>query len=135
MLPAGTVVRLEEEIDVGPPPSVATALLPLLTRAILWREPDGADFDAHAETIDEQRREGMKLVARALLADDEMDAILAAHDAASILEQYYQGLLGRAVDPSGRDTYLPLVEAGENATVLDGIIDSPELAALHPEVL
>lgn len=135
VLPAGTVVRLEEEIEVGPPPSVAAVLLPLLTRAILWREPDGAELDAHAPTLDEQRREGMKLVARALLADDELDAILAAHDAAALLEQHYQGLLGRSVDPSGLGTYLSLVEAGEYAVVLDSIIDSPELAALHPEVL
>ena len=133
VLAAGTVVRLEEEIWVEAPPSVATVLLPLLTRALVWREPAPGEEAALGPRIDEHGREGMKSVARDLLATPEHAAARAAHTGGEMLDQLYLGLLSRDADPSGRDTYLPSIEAGDYAPVVDAIIDSGEFRALHPE--
>jgi len=130
---AGTTVRLEEEIWVEPPPSAATTLLPLVTRAVVWREPAPGEEGALGPRIDEHGREGMKSVARDLLAAPEHAALRAAHTSGEMLDQLYRGLLGRAADPSGRATYTPFLDRGDYASVVGAIIDSPEFAGLHPE--
>lgn len=47
-------------------------------------------------------------------------------EAEALLEQIYQGLLGRPADPGGRRTYLERIERRRHAAVVMAIVESRE---------
>ena len=52
--------------------------------------------------------------------------------AEELLEQIYQGLLGRSVDPGGTRTYLDRVKRREYAAVVTAIVESREYRSRLP---
>lgn len=49
-------------------------------------------------------------------------------DATRLVEALYQGALGRSLDPSGRESWVPLVEQGRLSEVVHHVLHSPEFS-------
>ncbi len=92
-------------------------------RALLGRDGDADGVRQGVEQFMEGRSEPwIRSVASSREFRDRSDA----EDAEEILGQIYQGLLGRGMDTSGRDTYLRQIEQGKTADVVLEIMRSSE---------
>jgi len=112
-----------------PPRADAPPLLTALYEAILGRAPDPsgtASFAARTRDIP-----GTSQVAAELLGSPEFAARRARVGTGALLDGFYRGLLGRPADPSGRATFLPMIERGEYQRVIDGLLFSGEMAARY----
>ncbi|MFN3197214.1 MAG: DUF4214 domain-containing protein [Bradymonadia bacterium] len=144
----GETVRMVEELAILPPggaqapapeapapeapPPVSTGgdPLDLLYRAIFWRDADPAGRGTFGPRVTSVA--GMKQVAADLLASPEFAGVTSQRSSAEILEQFYRGLLGRALDPSGRESWQGQVQRGEYGAVIYALLDSQEFRNAHP---
>lgn len=53
--------------------------------------------------------------------------------ATKIVENLYRGVLGREVDPLGRETWIPLVEQGRLSNVIDSVVGSHEFKTIRSQ--
>lgn len=135
-LDAGTMLRLEEDITVTPPPSGlltrAQVLLPLVYRAMLNREPDPSGIASNGPLVQSQGAVGMQTVAANMAASPEFIALRSGLTSAQLVDQFYRGILGRAADPGGLATFTPQLNAGKYAEVIMQLIQSGEFRSTFP---
>jgi len=93
-------------------------------RAVLGRDPN-ARWLADAAT--EARRGHSPDLIRNLLGTDEFSSRRQRLSPEQLLESFYRGMLGRDLDPSGRQTYTNDVRAGRYEEVLLDLFRSDEL--------
>jgi len=91
--------------------------------AILDREPDAGGLPG---TIEQLQRGQLQQRITQMLQSPEFRTQVANRPPREILEQFYEGLLGRATDPGGVTSFLPRVEKRQYASVLVDIVNSPE---------
>ncbi len=136
VLTAGTIVRLEEDITVTPPegdfPTRAEILLPLVYRGVLGREPDASGLTTHSPPVQARGAVGMEEVAMAMVASSEFAELRASRSSTEIVDQMYRGFLGRAADPGGLLTFVPMAEAGRYGEVMHSLISSGEFRSAYP---
>jgi len=94
-----------------------------LYRALLERDVDPDSVRAMVEEVEEGK---VRDQISSILRSSEFRRRQADLTAEAMLEQIYQGLLGRAVDAGGRRTYVSRVERRDYAGVVLAIIDSSE---------
>lgn len=92
-------------------------------RALLGRDADDEGLRQGAQQILEGRLDSW---VRSMAASREFQQRSAGVDADQLLDQIYQGLLGRGVDTSGRDGYLRQIERRQAADVVLDIMESAE---------
>ena len=93
-------------------------------QAVLGRNPD-ARWLADAAT--EARRGHSQDLIRNLLGTDEFRSRRQRLSPEQLLESFYRGMLGRDLDPSGRQTYAGDMRAGRYEDVLLDLLRSDEL--------
>jgi len=84
-----------------------------LYRGILQRDPDEGGFKSHFDFMSQNPQDGWaKLLTGFPESDEFKNEIQSKKTALEILTAMYEGLLGpnRALDPSGQETYLPLIQ-------------------------
>ena len=91
--------------------------------AILDREPDPSGLN---ETIDALQRGQAERRVTQMIQSPEFRTQVAQRPAREILNQFYDGLLGREADPTGVTSFLPRVEKRQYANVVLEIMNSPE---------
>lgn len=101
----------------------ATEIANRLYKGILGREADPEGLRSNAASI---RRGGIQPVAQALLNSDEWADGPAGKNARQILNQFYQGLLGRNPDPAGVSAFMPRMNRAQYISVVMEIVNSPE---------
>jgi hypothetical protein len=134
-LPAGSTLRLEEDIVVTAPAVLATrseVLLPLVYRAVLGREPDPSGVVSFGPTIEASGADGMTEVATAMLQSAEFANLRAALSSGQLVDQLYRGLLSRAADPAGLANFTPVVDEGRVLDVFNGLLASAEFTTAYP---
>jgi Domain of unknown function (DUF4214) len=134
-LPAGSTLRLEEDIVVTPPAvalSRADVLLPLLYRAVLGREPDPTGFAGSSPTINATGRDGMLQVAEGMLQSAEFANLRGGLSSAQFVDQLFRGFLGRAAGDAGVNNFAPLIDQGRNLEVIEGLLTSAEFTSSYP---
>ena len=98
-----------------------------LYRAVLKREADPGGLRAAAEQIEQGN------------LDAQVDSMLRSREfrrqrdepgARQMLDQFYQGILGRKPDPTGTRAYMPMLRDGDYTEVLVALINSPEFRQL-----
>jgi len=94
-----------------------------LYRALLGRN---VDEDSIRAVVDEVQAGRLRAQIDSILRSPEFRSHSAPLGAEGLLDQIYEGLLGRPVDPGGTRTYLPRVQRREYAAVLIAIIESRE---------
>lgn len=141
----GSVFQLEEDIwlsDPRPSPSPnpgpigvvrSRTLLPLLYQGILARTPDASGQSTYSPRIDQGGVTAMKQIAGEMIGSREFATRRTGHANIEILTQFYRGILGRGLDTSGQASYLPLLDRGRYAEVVDNLLSSREFLNAHPE--
>ena len=100
-----------------------------LYRALLGRE---VDEDSIRAVVDEVQAGRLRGQIDSIVRSPEFRSQSAPLGAEALLDQMYEGLLGRPVDPGGTRTYLPRVQRREYATVVLTIVDSREFQSHLP---
>jgi hypothetical protein len=100
-----------------------------LYRALLDRDVDADSVRAAVDEIEEGR---LRDQVDSIVRSPEFRSHSAPLGAEALLDQIYQGLLGRAVDPGGTRTYLARVRHREYAGVVMAIIESREYRSRLP---
>jgi hypothetical protein len=100
-----------------------------LYRALLARDVDEGSIRAVADEIEEGR---LRAQIDSILRSPEFRSQSAPLGAEALLDQIYEGLLGRPVDPGGTRTYLPRIQRRQYAGVLMAIIESREFRRRLP---
>lgn len=122
--------RLELEIARGPRTGYsereARFIAERLFRALLGREGDAAGVSAATAEI---ARGNLESQIRAMLRSEEFNSKLARVDMRGLLEQFYQGLLGRTLDSVGVRTFEEDMSRRRWTEVLLSIIRSQEFEA------
>jgi hypothetical protein len=134
-LPAGSTLRLEEDIVVVAPAVAFTRselLLPLVYRAVLGREPDASGAATFGPVIDQNGSVGMTTAATGMLQSAEFANLRATLSSAQVVDQFYRGLLGRAADPAGVTNFAPLVDQGNYLDLFNGLLASAEFTSSYP---
>ena len=98
---------------------VATALY----AAILNRDPDAAGYGS---AVTEIQSGNLEAQIAGMLGSGEFRQLAGDKTPAQILEQFYQGILGREGDSAGVRLYLGEMRRGQYASVLLKLIRSPE---------
>ena len=136
ILPAGTVLHLEEDIVVTPPaegfPTRAEILLPLVYRGVLGREPDASGIASNGPRVQAAGAVGMEEVAADMVASPEFATLRGARTSTEIVDQMYRGFLGRAADPGGLALFVPTAEAGRYTEVVHSLVSSSEFRSAFP---
>jgi hypothetical protein len=94
-----------------------------LYAAVLNRAPDVAGY---ASAIAEIQSGNLETQIDAMVRSAEFRQVTSGMTPAQILEQFYQGILGRAGDSAGVRLYLGEMRRGQYASVLLKLIRSPE---------
>ncbi len=94
-----------------------------LYRAILARDPDPGGFDPARDAIENG---SLEAVVEGMLGSSEFREVSAGMSPAQLLEQFYEGILGREGDSAGVRLYLGEMRRGQYASVLLKLIRSPE---------
>lgn len=94
-----------------------------LYRALLGREPDPEGLAAATSEIQRGR---LLAQIQAMVRSGEYAAARAGLGPSRLLEEFYRGLLERAPDSSGVQSYLSRLERGDVATVVFSIVRSEE---------
>jgi len=100
-----------------------------LYRALLGRT---VDEDSIRAVVDEVQAGRLRAQIDSILRSPEFRSQSAPLGAEALLDQIYEGLLGRPVDPGGTRTYLARVQRREYAAVLMAIIESREFRSRLP---
>ncbi len=100
-----------------------------LYRALLDRDVDEQSIRAAVNEIEDGR---LQAEIDSILRSPEFRSHSAPLGAEALLDQIYQGLLGRPVDPGGTRTYLGRVQRREYAAVVMDIIGSREYKGRLP---
>ncbi len=100
-----------------------------LYRALLDRSVDEGSIRAAVGEIEEGR---LRAQVESIVRSPEFRSQSAPRGAEALLEQIYQGLLGRPVDPGGTRTYLARVQRREYAAVVLDIVGSREYRGRLP---
>jgi len=96
----------------------ATASLEKAYIGILWRRADSSGVNTYVPIIVREQMAGWRRVLQSLATSQEfMTNVRNRHNDNEILDRMYQGLLGRHADPSGQQTYLPMIRQGRYADV------------------
>lgn len=98
-----------------------------LYRAILQRDPDFPGANGWVKNIQKNSLKGLRETAVGLAKSSEfISNVQLKQSAEQILEKLYQELLGRSPDPSGRASYLPLIQARKTHDVAASLVGSTE---------
>jgi len=100
-----------------------------LYRALLDRDVDADSVRAAVDEIEEGR---LRDQVDSIVRSPEFRSHSAPLGGEALLDQIYQGLLGRPVDPGGTHTYLARVKRREYAAVVTAIIESREYRSRLP---
>jgi len=107
----------------------ATRLVGLLYQAGLFRQADQGGLIANVRALQNGGMQALSDIARSIGNSQEYYSnIERRYRPQEILRNFYIQLLGRDVDPSGSQTYLPLIFRHDAGSVLAGIVTSPEFA-------
>lgn len=94
-----------------------------LYRALLGRDPDPSGFRTTSAEI---QRGNLAAVIRGVAASSEYRRKASDLESIALLEQIYQGLLGRAADSAGVRRYLSWIESGGVVDIVWEIVKSEE---------
>ncbi|HEY5471800.1 MAG TPA: DUF4214 domain-containing protein [Candidatus Limnocylindrales bacterium] len=94
-----------------------------LYRAVLGREGDPGGLRSAAAQIE---RGNLDSQVDSMLQSREFRRRRTEPEARQLLDQFYQGLLGRKPDGTGARAYIPLLRDGQHADVLVALINSAE---------
>lgn len=94
-----------------------------LYAAVLNREPDASGFNA---AVAEIQAGNLEAQVDGMARSSEFRQTISGMSAAQVLEQFYQGILGRSGDAAGSRLYLGEMRRGQYASVLLKLIRSPE---------
>jgi hypothetical protein len=94
-----------------------------LYAAILGREPDPGGFSL---AVTEIQAGNLESLVEGMLRSAEFRQVVDGMTPAQILEQFYQGILGREGDSGGVRLYLGEMRRGQYASVLLKLVRSPE---------
>jgi hypothetical protein len=94
-----------------------------LYRAVLGREGDPAGVRSAAAQIEQGQLDSQ---VDSMLQSREFRRQRTDPEARQLLDQFYQGLLGRKPDATGARAYIPLLRAGQHADVLVALVNSAE---------
>jgi len=119
--------EIDIEISVGARVGYERAEAEILARALymatLGREPDDSGFRSAVSEIQSGNLEGQ---VQGMLGSAEFREVTAGMRETDILEQFYQGILGRSVDSNGLQLYRGEMRSRRYAGVLLQLIRSPE---------
>lgn len=119
--------RLEVEIAkparVGYERGEAETVARGLYLALLTREPDPAGLSG---AVMEIQRGNLQAQVTAMIRSSEFQTNNLTKDSATLLEQFYRGLLGRSTDSAGIRTFLDDMQRRRYLDVVLGIIRAPE---------
>lgn len=101
----------------------AQAVAGRLYRAILGREADPAGL---AGAVSELERGNLRGQITNMLRSPEFEQKAQERNATQLLEQFYQGLLGRQPDSAGVTAFTPKMRVRQYASVLMEMVGSPE---------
>jgi len=122
---------IDVEISVGARSGYERAEAEILANAlyaaILNREADASGFSG---AVAEIQSGNLDAQIDAMTRSAEFRQVIAGKTAPDILEQFYQGILGRPGDSAGVRLYLAEMQRGQYASVLRKLIRSPEFEQL-----
>jgi hypothetical protein len=100
-----------------------------LYRALLDRN---VDEDSVRDAVDEVQNGKLRAQVDSMVRSPEFRRSSGGLGADALLDQIYQGLLGRGVDPGGSRTYLPRIQRRDYTGVVIDIVESREFARAMP---
>jgi hypothetical protein len=101
----------------------ADAITRRLYQGVLGREADPEGLRSNAANI---RRGGLEAAVRVLVESDEFANGTGNKGPRQILNQFYNGLLGRTPDSSGVSAFMPRMDRAQYASVVMEIVNSSE---------
>jgi hypothetical protein len=103
--------------------SEAVVVVNALYQAILAREPDAGSFNS---AVAEVQAGNLDTLVTSMFRSSEFREKSAGVNPATLLEQFYQGILGRESDSAGVRLYQAEMRRGQYSSVLLKLIRSPE---------
>jgi hypothetical protein len=100
-----------------------------LYTAVLNREPDAGGFGG---AVAEIQRGNLDAQIMAMVRSAEFQQLIVGKPATEVLEQFYQGIMGRPGDSAGVRLYLSEIERRMYASVLGKLIQSAEFESRLP---
>jgi hypothetical protein len=105
----------------------ATQIVKVFYRAILFREGEPAGVQYHVDLITKQGEASIPVIAQGIATSPEFrQNVDRRYSPEQILSNMYRQVFGRDVDPSGRNSYLPMIRQGQAGAVMKSLASSAE---------